>query len=158
MGMFGIILIVTLLLSRANRDSKFWIIAWPGTAMHELMHWAVGSVTNGKPTKLSVLPQPAENGQLILGYVNFANITWYNAFPIAVAPLLAIPAVYYASQYVPHELTLATGLAIWALASSISQCLPSTQDWEIARRHPVGLVFWTSFLVLLLYKNNNFFG
>lgn len=124
--------------------------------MHELMHWTVGLLTNGKPTKLSVIPTPWPGGYA-LGYVEFANLTWYNSLPVALAPLLSLPVAYSLSFYIPPEITWGTALATWVLASFVSQCLPSSQDIKIMMRYPLGIFFWIVILYLL-YKNNIFFG
>jgi hypothetical protein len=154
--MFWVILLTAAAVSLTRQDKIFWIIAWPGTVMHELLHWTVGFISNGKPTNISLTPTPWPGGYA-LGYVEFANVTWYNSAPIALAPLLALPVVYWFSFYIPPEITWGTALAVWALASSISQCLPSSQDISLIRKHPWGLVFWIG-VVYLLYKNNILFG
>lgn len=154
--MFLIIIFTAAVISLARRDSAFWIIAWPGTVIHELLHLLIGWIINGKPTELSVIPTPWPGGYA-LGYVDFANITWYNSTPIALAPLLSVPVVYWLSLYVPVTWTWGTALAVWALASAVAQCMPSSQDMSLIRRHPWGLIFWTA-IGYAVYKSYAFFG
>jgi hypothetical protein len=158
MDMLEIILLVTALLLFVRRDSKYWMVIWPGTAIHEFWHWAVGMVTNAKPVNFSLLPKKMDNGDLMLGFVEFDNINWANAIPVAMAPLLTIPAVYFLAPYVPQTLSWTSAGLVWVLAAAVSQCMPSKQDLQVALFYPKGLAVYGLFGGFLLYKNNIIFG
>jgi hypothetical protein len=66
------------------------IFVLPGTFVHELLHLLVGMIMNGKPVTISLWPRRVGQGHWILGAVGFANLRWYNAMFIGLAPLLAI--------------------------------------------------------------------
>jgi hypothetical protein len=120
----------------------FWVLAWPGTVVHELMHWVVGLVTLGSPENLRVFPEPAgEDGQ-VLGSVEFNNVGWWNALPIGIAPLLAFPLALMAADRMTFAWTWQSALIIWILASIVSQCWPSPADWRIAFSRKMGVLFW----------------
>jgi hypothetical protein len=129
------------LLNQARRS--FWLfslLALPGTLCHELCHWTVGHLLNGRPVHFTVLPRREGRG-FVLGAVALANLRWYNAFFIGLAPLLLLPAAY--------------GLFLWRLggrpvlgwpeagmgfllANLIFGAIPSGQDLRIAARSPIG--------------------
>jgi len=129
------------LLNQVRRS--FWLfslLALPGTFCHELCHWGVGRLLNGRPVRFSVIPRREGRG-LVLGSVALANLRWYNAFFIGLAPLLLLPAAY--------------GLFLWRLggkpslgwpeagqmfflANLVFGSIPSRQDLRIAARSPIG--------------------
>ena len=129
------------LLNQARRS--FWLfslLALPGTICHELCHWMVGRLLNGRPVRFTVIPKREGRG-LVLGSVALANLRWYNAFFIGLAPLLLLPAAY--------------GLFLWRLGRSpvlgwpeagmgfllanlLFGAIPSGQDLRIAARSPIG--------------------
>ncbi|MCD5364578.1 hypothetical protein LQT98_23165, partial [Chromobacterium aquaticum] len=83
-----------LLLSRQlRRRAWFWpyvALSLPGTVLHELCHFLVGWLLRARPSRFSVWPR--RNGrQLTLGQVGFSRLTWWNALPIGIAPLLLLP-------------------------------------------------------------------
>ena len=152
--MFWIVLITAALLIAAPKKwSWTWVmISWPGTVLHETMHWSMGKLLNGQPSELSVFPTRTEEG-MDLGYVTFENLTWYNSLPIAVAPLLTVPLAYWLSGMIPPEMTWTSVVAVWALASGISMSWPSPQDWSLLARYPTGSAIWVSVAGALIYIN-----
>lgn len=129
------------LLSQARRS--FWLfslLALPGTLCHEFCHWILGHLLNGRPVHFTVLPRREGRG-FVLGAVALANLRWYNAFFIGLAPLLLLPVAY--------------GLFLWRLGGSpalgwpeagmgfllanlLFASIPSRQDLRIAARSPIG--------------------
>jgi hypothetical protein len=129
------------LLHQARRS--FWLfslLALPGTICHELCHWIAGVLLNGRPVHFTVVPRREGRG-FVLGSVAFANLRWYNAFFIGLAPLLLLPGAY--------------GLFLWRLgrnpvfgwpeagivfilANLAFGAIPSWQDFRIAARSPIG--------------------
>ncbi len=58
-----------------------------GVLLHETLHLIIGAILNAKPVGMSVIPKRGREGTMELGSVCFSNITWYNALPLALAPL-----------------------------------------------------------------------
>lgn len=71
----------------------------PGTFLHELMHYLVGSLLNARPVNFTIFPQRNLDGDYVMGSVGFSNITFYNAVPSAMAPLLLLPIAFYINRY-----------------------------------------------------------
>lgn len=107
----------------------------PGTFVHELLHWAVGALTNAKPVSFSLLPRRTSGGQWVLGSVGFTNIRWYNAAVVGFAPLLApLIALFFAPLYGDWSVSKAD-FSYWAIAGPIfAMCLPSGVDVRLAAR------------------------
>lgn len=129
------------LLARARRS--FWLIsvlALPGTVCHELCHWAVGRLLNGRPVRFTVIPRREGRG-FVLGAVAFSNVRWYNAFFIGLAPLLLLPGAYGLFAWrIGRAVAFGwpeAGL-VFLLANLVFAALPSGQDLRIAARSPIG--------------------
>ena len=124
-----------------GRFNGYWFLAWPGTIVHELLHWVTAVVLGGRPTAISVVPDGiAGNSECRnLGYVRLSNINWFNAAPIALAPMLALPMVLAVANGM-------TGPIDWVmlavLSSVLSQCFPSQADLGIAFHSAFGVLFW----------------
>lgn len=106
-----------------------------GVFSHELSHFIVGYLTRARPVGMTLIPR-REGNQIILGSVEFERLTWANAWATALAPLLALPALYALALW---RTTNQVGgltfedLAWWALAGPIAlHCWPSRADWRIA--------------------------
>ena len=130
--MFLSVLILAYVIRRSKESDIFWILSWPGTVVHELLHYVMGFVLFAQPTKISVLPEDRETSGQTMGYVNFANIQWYNALPTGLAPLLGVFVVLFIAGLVPKEFSLAGVFWTWVMASILSQVWPSQQDWKVA--------------------------
>lgn len=136
-------IVAVLIRALEDRFVLFWLITLPGTAAHEICHFAAGALTNAKPTGLSLWPSRAKDGY-ILGSVTFANLRWYNAAVACLAPILLLPlAVGYASfrtlggwYFEPWDL-----LRWYLLAGTILSAWPSSIDWRLSfRSWPLGLM------------------
>jgi hypothetical protein len=129
------------LLHQARRS--FWLVsvlALPGTFAHELCHWLLGKVLNGRPVRFTVLPRREGRG-FVLGAVAFANLRWYNAFFIGLAPLLLVPGAYalFRWRLTAHpSLGWPEALMAFLVANLLFGAVPSGQDLRIAARSPVG--------------------
>lgn len=128
-------------MNQARRS--FWLfslLVLPGTLCHELCHWLVGKLLNGRPVHFTVIPKRAEQG-LVLGSVALSNLRWYNAFFIGLAPLLLLGAAYGLFAW---SLGGGPGLgwreagAVFVLANLLFGAMPSWQDLRIAARSPIG--------------------
>jgi hypothetical protein len=153
-----IILALAILLFLNKNSPTFWIFAWPGTVMHETLHWTVGKVMGAEPVRFSVLPEKDSN---LIGSVSFANITWFNCVPVTMAPLLGVPLAYFLYGYIPHiEIWSIKGIAmIWTFAAILASSWPSSVDFKLSARHPEGWLFWGGLAVLYFgNKYYHFFG
>lgn len=129
------------ILNLAKRS--FWIfslLVLPGTLCHELCHWALGHLLNGRPVHFTVFPRREGHG-FVLGAVTFSNLRWYNAFFIGLAPLALLPAAWglllwrLGGRPVLDWPELA---AVFLLANLLFASVPSWQDLRIAARSPIG--------------------
>lgn len=145
-----ILVVLGAVLIKWFEDSEyFWVLAWPGTIVHELLHALVGLVLLAQPSNFSILPRRTDMG-MELGSVGFDNLTWYNKLPIAVAPLLALPIVFVAISVLEFSATVAGFATVWILASMLGQCMPSSQDWRVGFSSPVGVAAWAGVVYLLI--------
>lgn len=149
MTLLILVLIAAVLIKWFESSEYFWILAWPGTVMHEILHAVVGFVFLAQPSNFSIMPRRTDLG-MELGSVGFDNLTWYNKLPIAVAPLLSIPIVFITIGTVTFSATVAGFATVWILASMLSQSLPSSQDWKIGLSSPVGVAAWAGVAYLLI--------
>jgi hypothetical protein len=129
------------LLNQARRS--FWLfslMALPGTVCHELCHWIMGILLNGRPVHFTVVPRREGRG-FVLGSVAFANLRWYNAFFIGLAPLLLLPAAYGLFRWRLGSQPVfgwpEAGI-VFVLANLAFGAIPSWQDLRIAARSPIG--------------------
>lgn len=137
---FVIVLLVMLVLRlRRYFGQNMYTLALfhlPGTVLHELAHFITGMVMNAHPVGLTLWPRKSKDGKgYVLGAVRFQHLTWYNAFPTAMAPLLLIVVAYwvhsnffYLMPYTPMT-SLAHLLLIGIL---IENSIPSPVDFRIA--------------------------
>ena len=128
-------------LNQAKRS--FWVcslLALPGTFCHEACHWLVGKGLNGRPVHFTVLPRREGHG-FVLGHVALANLRWYNAFFIGLAPLLLLPLAYGLLLWrlgAHPEFGWSEAGVVFLLANLVFAALPSWQDLRIAARSPIG--------------------
>lgn len=82
-----------LLAQRLARGLGMWtyaLVALPGTFAHELAHWLVAHALRARPRVPDLWPTRTTDGWR-LGSVAF-QAPWWRAGPIALAPLLLLPA------------------------------------------------------------------
>jgi hypothetical protein len=130
----------------------FWILAWPGTVIHEFLHWIVGLVLLAEPSRFSVIPKPPTDEGQVLGYVRFESVGWWNSLPIGLAPLLSVPVALYMAGTMQFAWTVGSVVLLWILASAIAQAWPSRTDWRIAFSNPVGVVVWAGLFYYVFTK------
>ena len=109
------------------------VFVLPGTFVHELLHLVVGLLLNGRPVSMSLWPRRVSQGQWVLGAVGFANLRWYNAVFIGLAPLLAMVVAMLMAPasrgWSPHM----EDFKQWAIAAPVlAMCLPSATDLKLA--------------------------
>jgi hypothetical protein len=120
----------------------FTLLALPGTLAHEALHFLTGLLLNGGPVRFSLFPRREGKGW-VMGSVTFDHLTWYNAFFIAMAPLLLLPAAYGLVLWRlqgPLVPTWPEGLGVYVIANLVHASLPSWQDVKIGARSPIGWI------------------
>jgi hypothetical protein len=130
----------------------FSIISLPGTFLHELLHWLIGSILGARPSKLSIFPRRIGD-QYQLGYVEFENIRWYNGFFVGFAPLLLFPAAGLLAVWRTHNISVEPIEFLWLYlcASILGASLPSVQDIKVAFESS-----WVVFVILLFGLAHHF--
>lgn len=121
----------------ARRHLVFFVFYLSGTILHEFAHLLAGLLTNARPVAFSILPHRAAGNQWILGSVSFANIRWYNAAFVGLAPVLIILMPIFIAVCRLHVNAAYNWMdaAIAALiAPAFLSFLPSTTDLLIALR------------------------
>lgn len=129
--------IASLLRLIAQRPYWYALLSLPGTFLHELLHLAIGAILNANPESLRLWPRRRNDGQWELGAVGFRNLRWYNAAGVSLAPLLALPALWwmiYRSGFAAIELRAGNALYWYIEANLLLSAWPSITDWRIALR------------------------
>ena len=157
---FYLILLVVFLtrLKYATYDS-LWISALvniPGTLLHEMMHFLVGGFLNAQPCNFTILPKRNMAGDYVMGSVGFRNITFYNAVPAALAPLLLLPIGFYLNRYfLPFMQPTLFNYILYVLLQTIivENAIPSRTDFSVAGKFFTGIVLYivlgAAFLLML---------
>lgn len=147
---FYLILLVIILvhLKSATYKSMFLcaLINMPGTILHETMHFIVGLLLNAKPCNFTLFPRRNENGY-VMGSVGFTNITFYNAIPASMAPLMLLPMGFYLNRYfLPNMAPTFTNYVLYVLLQTIiiENALPSSADFKVARMYFLGIIMYTA--------------
>lgn len=123
----------------------YWLVAWPGTVLHEASHWISAWLLQGQPSQFNVWPdwtalwgnqnKPA-GAAYSLGSVQLTP-NWYNSASIALAPLLLWPLsaawLWLAMRASRWQWTLAW---LYLAASTLSSAWPSGVDWQVAWQAP----------------------
>ena len=133
-------MIVVIIIERLKRKSysnlySAWLVCLIGTFFHELMHYIVSKITNGKPKGFSIWPTKKPEGY-VLGYVSNDNLRWYNKFLISMAPLL----LFY----------------IFLIVVFLDSAIPSSVDFNIAFEKfnfIISAIWITGFIVFIIKFN-----
>lgn len=123
----------------AERSSNFTMILLrlPSTTLHECSHFLTGAaLCNSLPSFPSIIPHREGDGW-VLGSVN-AQVTWFSAFPVGMAPLLLLPGFWAAHRFT-HIPPMYQALL---LPFVIQACTPSGQDFRVAFSTIRGSLFW----------------
>jgi hypothetical protein len=117
-----------------RRHDFFILLYLAGTICHELAHYCVGLLTMARPSSFSVMPRRT-GAEWTLGEVGFANLRWYNAAPIALAPflILVIPVMVAIWRVAKPWSFNWTDLAVaFLIAPQFLSFWPSRQDWLLS--------------------------
>ena len=125
----------------------------PGTILHELMHFLVGLFLNAHPVNFTLFPKKDPVSGYVMGSVGFRNITFYNAVPAALAPLILLPLSFYINRYVlpyiPHTIWWYIGYVLLQTII-IENAIPSRADFRIAFMYVSGIILYGVLLIALL--------
>jgi hypothetical protein len=149
----GFMLAALLAMQLARRFMPLYaLLVLPGTALHELAHWLVGKVLAAQPTRPDLLPRRGPAGRWRLGSVAFRRLRGYNALPVALAPLLLLPAAWLLYRWgIAHPAGEALRwLALYGAVAALVCCLPSRADIGLAASRPLGTALWIASTVLVV--------
>jgi len=134
----------------------FLMILWNfvGVVLHELSHYLVALLLNGKPKLPNLLPKRQKvyiNGiqhyLWTLGYVEVRNPNSFNSFFIGLAPILVlVPIAFYVYLYFFEWFEYNTQnlfLFYLSLYILLYNAMPSTQDIKVAYKGYLGFLIFT---------------
>ena len=154
---FYLILLVVFLTRLKNATyTSMWMSALvniPGTFLHELMHFCVGGILNAQPCNFALLPKRSPEGDYVMGSVGFRNITFYNAVPAALAPLLLLPIGFYVNRYfLPMMEPTLFNYILYVLLQTIivENAIPSRVDFDVAGKYFSGVMLYLVLIAALL--------
>lgn len=146
---FYLILLVIVLLHLKNATYRSMLMCAlvniPGTLLHEMMHFLVGLFMNARPCNFTLLPRRSSDGNYVMGSVGFTNITFYNAVPASMAPLLLLPIGFYINRYVlPQIPPTFTNYILYVFLQTviIENAMPSGADFRVAKMYFLGVVLY----------------
>jgi hypothetical protein len=151
-----IALVILLMRVKYATYKSMWLSALiniPGTFLHELVHYLIGSILNAKPSNFTIIPKKGNDGSYVMGSVTFSNLTFYNAIPTALAPLLLLPIGFYLNRHFLPTMTpsfLNYVLYILLQTIIIENSIPSRTDFRIAFRYFYGILLYGGLVVALL--------
>lgn len=127
-----ILLVMTLYLRRW--PALYALLTWPGTLVHELLHYLAGLVTGARPVSLTIIPRQQKTSSWVLGEVAFARLRWWNSAPVGLAPLALLPAGgWLVWQSALFPVLDWTGVGFKQLGVlCLMAAWPSRQDWAHA--------------------------
>ena len=145
---FLILLVVFLTRLKYATYSSMWtsaLVNIPGTLLHETMHFLIGGFFNAQPCNFTILPKRSLEGDYVMGSVGFRNITFYNAVPAALAPLLLLPLGFYLNRYfLPAMEPTLWNYILYVLLQTIivENAIPSRTDFNVAGKYVSGVILY----------------
>ncbi|MDR5728943.1 MAG: hypothetical protein RB191_16125 [Terriglobia bacterium] len=122
----------------------------PGVTAHELAHFLVALVTGSNPKPISLVPKRIPGGWE-LGSVIFTP-HWASAALVALAPLYLLPpAALFLDDLAGNAGRSAQFIVGYCVATLICNAWPSSTDWNVAFKHPIGLLLIASLGWLALH-------
>jgi hypothetical protein len=109
----------------------YTLVSLPSTIAHELSHYCAAKLLFASPAFPTLLPRRVPGGW-VLGSVAF-HATIFNRIPVALSPLLLLPAaIWMMTNWMPTATGMNYLLDGWAAGNLLQACLPSRHDWKIA--------------------------
>lgn len=126
--------------------ANLWLLfLLPGTIVHELMHLFVGFFLKAKPRGFSIFPKKSDNGDYVLGSVEFAGMNFFNAMPTSMAPFLMLPLSLFVLIYFNTSLLSSPESKIlsgYILYNLVTSSIPSITDFKLLFKFPMTIVFY----------------
>ncbi len=151
-----ILLVIVLLHLKYKTYNSMWasaLVNIPGTLLHEFMHFMVGLVLNAQPSNFSFFPKKSSEGGYVMGSVGFRNVTFYNAIPSALAPLLLLVIGFYLNRYWLPQINM-TALKyvgyVFLQTIIIENAMPSSTDFRVAGKYLSGIVLYFFVFLFLI--------
>lgn len=144
--------------TRLAKTKILFIFNFPGTVVHELLHFIIGFMTFARPASFSIIPKRVEDGW-VLGSVGFNGINSLNAIPTSMAPLLAPAIVLLTLPVMTNYIAIMDNKELlgiiygFSLVSVVSNSIPSGADFKILFEKPFGIIIYV-FGVGWLVKNH----
>ena len=151
-----ILLVIILMRIKYTTYNSLWLsslVNIPGTILHEFMHFFVGMLLNARPCNFTIFPRRGEDGSYVMGSVGFRNVTFYNAVPASMAPLLLLPIGFYLNRYFrPTMEPTFVNYVLYVLLQTIiiETAMPSGADFRVARMYISGVLLY-GFIFLSLF-------
>ena len=151
-----ILLVIVLMRVKYTTYNSLWLsslVNIPGTILHEFMHFFVGMLLNARPCNFTIFPRRGEDGSYVMGSVGFRNVTFYNAVPASMAPLLLLPIGFYLNRYfLPTMEPTFVNYVLYVLLQTIiiENAMPSGSDFRVARMYISGVLLY-GFIFLSLF-------
>jgi len=148
--------VIVLIRIKYTTYSSMWasaLVNIPGTILHEMMHYIVGLVLNARPCNFTIFPRKSPDGYYVMGSVGFRNVTFYNAVPSAMAPLLLLVIGFYLNRYyLPLMRPTMLNYVLYVLLQTIiiENAMPSGADFRVAGMYLKGILLYGFLLVALL--------
>lgn len=142
-----IFLVICLTHIKQSTYSSLWLCALiniPGTFLHETLHFLTGFILNSRPSGYSIFPKRSSGGYT-LGNVSHKHITFYNALPTALAPLLLLVVGFYFNRWYFANVHISYLNYIGYILLQtifIENAIPSKTDFKVALSYPLGLVLY----------------
>ena len=150
-----ILLVIVLMRMKYTTYRSMWMSALvniPGTLLHEFMHYFVGMLLNAHPCNFTVFPRRGEDGTYVMGSVGFRNVTFYNAVPASMAPLLLLPIGFFINRYfLPQMIPTFVNYVLYVLLQTIiiENAMPSRADFRVAGMYISGVLMYGFIFVSL---------
>lgn len=151
-----ILLVVFLMRLKYTTYRSMWLSSMvnvPGTILHEMMHYVVGLFLNARPCNFTIFPKRDVDGNYVMGSVGFRNVTFYNAIPASMAPLLLLFIGFYINRYLlPLMPPSFINYVLYVLLQTIiiENAMPSRADFQVAGMYFVGVVMY-GFIAIALF-------
>ncbi len=151
-----ILLVIVLMRFKYSTYRSMWLSALvniPGTLLHEFMHYFIGMLLNAHPCNFTIFPRRGDDGNYVMGSVGFRNVTFYNAIPASMAPLLLLPIGFYLNRYfLPYMQATFVNYILYVLLQTIiiENAMPSKADFKVAGMYISGVLLY-GFVLLSLF-------
>lgn len=139
-------------LTRCLPGMGYLILHIPTSFMHEFMHWLMVLFTGGTPNMKSLIPKRLEDGNWLLGYVEFEGVKWWAVGLVAMAPALnlALAFALYEISIGAEVLPWYEGIAVLVVILGLIEAgIPSWSDFR--QGGLMSLIVMTTFFTPIMF-------